>query len=250
LFNNLVHLGDLFLNTSPRELLPLTNLIIDFLVKRIELIEEVKLLRGFLKVGVLLVGKTEEGLTSIVRFESSISDVKLFSEHSKSVKSFTRSNTFDSGTRLIKVSLEVSDILSEEADTLDEISLEIGLTSHKLISDLASLLDKLLPVSVKDLLRVDLLLLHDLRDVDLKNSVHVNDRSEADLNVGLFGTDLLEGVHDVTKGINVLSGLLDLQLDVLHVVLERLNLRGSLSEEILSIGGFPLRDPLSKTSLN
>jgi hypothetical protein len=126
---------------------------------------------------------------------------------------------------LIEVSFEVGNILSEESNTLDKVFLEVGLTSHEFISDLASLLDKLIPVTVKDLLRVDLLLLHNLRDVDLEDPVHVDDGSEADLDVGLFGTDLLKGVHNVAKRVDVLSGLLNLQFDVLHVVLEGFNLR-------------------------
>jgi hypothetical protein len=57
-------------------------------------------------------------------------------------------------------------------------------------------------------------------------------------------------VHNVTERINVGSRLLDLQSDVLHVVLKRLNLRRSLSEEILGIGSLPLSDPLLETSLD
>jgi hypothetical protein len=76
----LVHLGNFFLNTVPRELFPSTNGVIDSLIKGIELRKELKLFLGLLKFGVLLVGKSEEGLTSIVRIKSSLSDVVLFLE--------------------------------------------------------------------------------------------------------------------------------------------------------------------------
>jgi hypothetical protein len=76
--------------------------------------------------------------------------------------------------------LEVSNILSEEANTLDEMHLEFSLFDLKLISDGRCLANKLSPVFIKDLLRINLFLIHDVRNILLKNSVHVNYRSLRD----------------------------------------------------------------------
>lgn len=62
------------------------------------------------------------------------------------------------------------------------------------------------------------MLLSDLWEIGVEQVVHVDDRSEVDLDLRLLLSDLFESLHNVSKSVNVLCWLLDLELDLLDVI--------------------------------
>ena len=122
----------------------------------------------------------------------------------------------------------------------------------EVVSDLNSLLDKFIPIFVDDLGWVFVALLVDvfIIKVVLKEVVHFDDWSELNLDGRLLLSDFLESVHDVTKRIDILSWLLDLESNVLDFIGEVVNVGLGFLKEILGVSIFPKNNPFVETSLD
>jgi len=121
------HVCDFFNDIKPLNILPFGKSVLYFRVEVVKLVEEFNLLIGFHKLWVLLVWKTEEFLSTVVRVELSFSDKIFFLEHLKSVKSNLWFNTWDTWTIFDEVCSEGGDIRNEEVHFLDQIFLELRL---------------------------------------------------------------------------------------------------------------------------
>ena len=249
-FDDISHVLDLILDFVPSDILPFGDGILDLGVQVVEFVEELDLTLGLHEFWVALMWETEKSLTSVVGVELSLSDTVLIGEHSESVQGFLWLNAWNHRTVLLEVLSEVLDIIDQDADTLNEVLLEVGLLTLEIVSDSDGLLDQLAPIFLEDGGGVHLFLLHDLWEIGLEEVVHLDDWSELDLNLGLLLSDFLEGVHDVTKRIDILSWLLDLEFDLLDVIGEMLEHGAGSLVEILGIGVFPLLDPLLETGLD
>lgn len=127
--------------------------------------------------------ETEKNLTSVVRFEFSLSDLVLFRLKLKSIQSFLWLNTCNHRTILLEVLSEMDNICNKRFDSVDQIFLESRLLILKIISDGYSLLNKFIPILVDDCgwifvsFLVDILVIKEI----FKKIVHFDDRSELDL---------------------------------------------------------------------
>lgn len=150
LLNLLCHASDFFNDIKPLNIFPFGKSVLYFGVEVVKLIEEFNLLFGFVKLWVLLVWKTKEFLSTVVREELSFSDKIFFLEHLKSVKSNLWFNTRNTWTIFDEVCSECGDIINEEVNFLDQIFLELRLLREKTILNLGGLFNKSGPVFVKD----------------------------------------------------------------------------------------------------
>jgi len=246
------HIGSLIGDFSPWDILPFRDGVLNFGIEGVKLIQKVDLLLGLLQLWVCLMRKSEEVLTRVVGVELSLSDLVFFRLELKSVQGLLWLDSRNLRAVLIEVLSEVDNVFDEGFNTDNQSLLEFGLLSLKVVPDLDSLLNKLLPVLVDDLRWILVALLVDVLIVKvvLEEVVHLDDRSEFDLDGRLLLSDLFKSIHDVTKRVNVLSWLLDLESDVLDLFSQVIDVGLSFLQEILGEGIFPKNDPFLETGLN
>ena len=80
-------------------------------------------------------GEAEKGLTSVIGVELSLSDGVLVREHSQSIKSLSWFNTWHHWSVLLEVLSEVTDIVDEDVDTVDQLLLKVGLLGLEVVSN-------------------------------------------------------------------------------------------------------------------
>ena len=88
-------------------------------------------------------------------------------------------------------------------------------------------------------LGVHLVLVHNVGEVSVNQSVHVVDWFELHGNHGLLLTDLLESRHGTTKGINILNWLINLELDLLDLISQVLKKSLGLLVQVTAEGVLP-----------
>lgn len=71
-----------------------------------------------------------------------------------------------------------------------------------------------------------------------------------DFDFGFLLSDFLKSVHNVTKGVDILSWFLNLEFDLLDFIGEMLEHGTGSLVEILGVSIFPLLDPLFETGLD
>jgi hypothetical protein len=122
----------------------------------------------------------------------------------------------------------------------------------EVVSDLNSLLDKIIPIFVDDLRRIFIALLVDVFIIKLalKKVVHLDDWSEFDLDGRLLLSDLFKSIHDVTKRVDILSWFLNLEFNMLYFLSEVVYVGLGFLKEILSISVFPETNPFVETILD
>jgi len=238
-FDLLNHGIHLISNVRPVNFVPLSNGVLYLGVERVKLVQKLDFLSGVLKGWILLMGKTEESLSSEVRVVSSLSDLVVLREHLKSVKSFSWLKTTDSWSVLFEVASENLDITLQVVDSDDEALLEVGLLSLKVVSDSLRSLNELVPSLLNDGLGVNLVLLHFSWKVGLEQVVHFSDWSELELNLRLLLSDVFQCVHNVSERVNVLNWFLNLKLDLLDLFSQVVKLDLCLVVKHLGVGIFP-----------
>ena len=145
-------------------------------------------------------------------------DLVLFSLCLEALKSFVGLETRLKRTVLLESITELFNLFDEGLDAEDEFLLEVCLLLVHLIADDVSLLNKAHPAFVKLVFIIAFILVHDLDEVRLEESVHLVDRSNLMAEVALLLTDFFESGHDATKRVNVLDFLVNLKANLFNVI--------------------------------
>jgi hypothetical protein len=248
--NNLNHLGTVFLYTGEGLLVPRSESGLGLLIETVELVEQVDFVFSLNELGVLLMGESEERLSSVSGVVLLLDNLEFVTFGLESFQSFVGSKTglgrsvFDEGFP------EVIDLNDEVLDVVDKALLELGFLDVHLLSDGIGLFNESDPSLVKGILVVTLVLVHDVGEVNLQEFVHLVDGTDLVREVGLLLADFLKGAHDATEGVNIDGGFVNLELDLLELVHEGLEHGLRFLVEILGESELPLLNPFSEGVLD
>jgi hypothetical protein len=140
------------------------------------------------------VGESEQLLARVVRLEFTVVDGELLFEVLQLVQGLAGGEISLHGAILFKVLSEHLHLNHEGVDVLDQLLLELRLVVVQVVTDDESLLDQLVPLLLEVLALVHLVAVH-IEGI-LNEGVHVGDRFELEVNVGLLLADLLESEHN------------------------------------------------------
>jgi hypothetical protein len=245
-FNNLNHLGTVFLHTGEGLLVPLSEGGLGLLIETVELVEQDDFVLSFHKLGVLLMGQSEESLTSVSSVVLLLDNLEFITLGLKSFQSVGRRKTRLTGAVLDEGFPEVVNLNDEVFDVVDKALLEFGFLLVHLGSDGIGLFNKSDPSLVKGILVVTLILVHDVGEVNLQEFVHLVYGTDLVREVGLLLADFLKGAHDTTEGVNIDGRFVNLELDLLELVHEVFKHGLGFFVEILRESELPLLNPFSE----
>jgi hypothetical protein len=226
LLNTFLHGSDLGSDLKPWGFFPLGDSLSNLKVKSVKLIKLVELVLSLHKSRVLLVRKSEELLTGVIRLILSVVDRELLLKVLQLVEGLTWGQIGLHGTVLFEILAEDLNLNDESVNVLDELFLELRLVVVKVVTNDEGLDNKLIPLLLQVFALIKLIAVH-LKTV-LNESVHVRDGLELEVDVRLLLADLLKGEHNAAKRVDILDLLVDLQTDLFDVISE-------VAEEVLGL---------------
>lgn len=197
LVDALLHAEDLASDVHPGSLLPPCNRFSDLQVESIEFVQFVELILSLDKGGVAFVRQSEEILTSGVRFVFTVMHRELLLEVLQFVQGLAGAQVGLHRSVLLKVLTENLNFNDERLNVLDQLLFEARLIVMKLVTDSKGFANEFVPLFLEVLTLVKFITIHLERVLD--ESVHVRDRLELKVDVGLLFADLFEGKHNATK---------------------------------------------------
>jgi hypothetical protein len=127
LIDSLNHFVNFVDNFCPWNFTPLGDGVLDLTVEGVKFIKELNLIGGLDQHGVLGVGETKEGLTSVERVKLTLSDRVLIRELTETVKSLTGFEAWYSWALGLEVVAEILDVNDQRLNSLDEVILEVSI---------------------------------------------------------------------------------------------------------------------------
>ena len=209
-------------------------------VQRVEAVKEINLLLRLLKLRVLRHRDAKELLPGAVAVPLALADRKLLLELLQAVGGLHGVQSRNHGPVGFPVVPEADGINHKELDLLDEVLFEAHLEAAEVLSDFSRQLHELFPAVSHVLDGVRLLLRH-ADFVAPEKSVHLLDRRDEIVDLGLLLTHLLQDAHHKAHVLEVLDLVVKLHCGLPDVLHKGLQVLLALGVQIFGKLGLPGR---------
>mmetsp|Transcript_23918 Transcript_23918/g.20902 ORF Transcript_23918/g.20902 Transcript_23918/m.20902 type:complete len:362 (+) Transcript_23918:1658-2743(+) len=233
----------------PSSLFPFINLIQDFVVEIIQLLEVFKLTLSLEEGRVLLVSETKQVFTCFIDVKLSLTNTVFVIKSSETIVGFFGFNTRHHRTIVFKVLSEFFDIDNEVFDISLELSQEVTLSLLQSFNLLISFFDEGIPIGSQNRPGIHFLGIksgittHEI----IQELIHFVNWTKSHVDFSLLDSNLFESVHDHTKGIDILDLLLERLLKVFGFLGQFIQKSFGSLVQFISITILPFFNPLLET---